>query len=138
MYSFSRSEVDNSGLGVVGQEKYNSGLMLWGGITNNGLFPKNRHVFFNEWLSDHCVKIGKKKKTLDNKIYATFLTEFVAPKLKQQFGADAATKIVWQDDCDTKHRTKHVITTVDQLFAERIAVNEQSAKMADIWPIENV
>ena len=85
-----------------------------------------------------CKKIGKKKETLDNKIYSTFLFEFVIPNLKKQFGTDVDSKLVWQDDGDKKQRTPLALMTVSNFFDERIYVEEQSAKMAHVWPSENV
>ena len=69
---------------------------------------------------------------MTNKIYANFITELVVPMLKKELVADFASKLVWQDDCDKKHRTKYVLETIDNFFDERIAVEEQSPKMADI------
>ena len=95
-------------------------------------------MFFNDWLKSHCNKIGKKKITLDNTIYASFISEYVVPCLKKEFGPDACEKLVWEDDNDNKHRTSLVLDTVANFFTDRVPVEEQSSKMADIWPIENV
>ena len=46
--------------------------------------------------------------------------------------------MVWQDDGDTKHRTQLVQETINNFFERRVPIDEQSPKMADIWPIENV
>ena len=75
---------------------------------------------------------------MDNKVYTSFISDIVVPNLKKEFGNDFASKLVWQDDGDSKHRTKHVQQTIEKYFAQRIPIKQQAAKMADIWPIENV
>ena len=44
-------------------EKYNKGFMLFGGISSEGLLPRDKPVFFTEWLHNKCEEIGKEKKT---------------------------------------------------------------------------
>ena len=45
---------------------------------------------------------------------------------------------VWQDDPATIHRCADAISAVQESFNFRIPHDKQSAKMADVWPIENV
>ncbi|CAF3463434.1 unnamed protein product [Rotaria sp. Silwood1] len=45
---------------------------------------------------------------------------------------------IFQDDADTKQRTKIVLETIDELFSDRISPQEDDAKFADVWSIENV
>ncbi len=45
---------------------------------------------------------------------------------------------LFQDDADTKHRTKYVLETIDKLFIDRILHEEDDAKFVDVWPIEKV
>ena len=71
-------------------------------------------------------------------MYAVFLTNLVFPKLIKEFGANVGSELIWEDDPDNKHRTHNVINTIDNFFAQRINIKEQSPKMADVWPIENV
>ena len=71
-------------------------------------------------------------------MYAEFLQQFVFPNLKTEFGANVGSEMVWEDDTDNKHRTKIVKDTIDNFFVQRIDINEQSQKMADVWTIENV
>ncbi len=39
---------------------------------------------------------------------------------------------LFQDDADTKHRTKYVLETIDELFIDRILHEEDDAKFADV------
>ncbi len=45
---------------------------------------------------------------------------------------------LFQDDADTKYRTKYVLETIDELFIDQILHEEDDAKFADVWPIEKV
>ncbi|CAF1549825.1 unnamed protein product, partial [Rotaria sp. Silwood1] len=38
---------------------------------------------------------------------------------------------IFQDDADTKQRTKIVLETIDELFSDRISPQEDDAKFAD-------
>jgi hypothetical protein len=46
--------------------------------------------------------------------------------------------VIWQDDCDSKHRSRYASDKINDLFYERVKPEEEASKMADIWPIENV
>jgi hypothetical protein len=46
--------------------------------------------------------------------------------------------IIFQDDQNSKHRTKNAMNLIYDRFEERIETNDGDAKFADIWPIENV
>ena len=120
-----------------GDEKYSPGVMLFGGITSEGLVPRNEPIFFTEWLSKHCKKIKKEKKTLDNRIYADFIKKTFAQRLRRDLNDDLS-EYIWQDDGDKKHRTRHVLETLKGVFSQRIDVQHQADKMADVWVIENV
>ena len=74
---------------------------------------------------------------MDNKIYANFITTKVSD-IAQQDLEHQLSWYLWQDDNDTKHRTAHVLSEVSTVFPNRIDIKRQAAKMADIWPIENV
>ena len=45
---------------------------------------------------------------------------------------------VWQDDPATIHRCADTLAAVQERFNFRVPHDKQSAKMADVWPIENV
>ena len=120
-----------------GFEKYSKGFMLFGGICSEGLLPRDGPVIFTEYLNRKCAEIGKEKKTMDNKIYASFIKDKFAPILRHDLNDDL-DEYIWQDDCDTKHRTKHVLETVKTVFVNRIDPEYQCSKLADAYPIENV
>ena len=120
-----------------GYEKYSKGLMLFGGITSEGLLPRNKPIFFTEWLHKKCAEIGKEKKTLDNKIYASFIKDKFVPTLERDL-EHILSDYIWQDDCDKKHRTQHVLSELNSVFKQRIDPKKQCAKLADVYPIENV
>eukprot|EP01083_Nonionella_stella_P177977 627282_1 len=117
--------------------KYGKGVMLWGAITAKGLIPRDEPVYFREWLKNECRKIGKPKNTLDNTLYAQFIRNDVKEACERDLDGDLSDWI-WQDDTDSKHRTKKVLADVDTVFENRIDAVRQSPKLADIWPIENI
>ena len=119
-----------------GYNKWTPGEQLWGGLWEGGLIPKSGPLFFSTWLGKECKRIGKKKKTLDNKIYAKFITTTVASLIRRNIGD--CEYIIWQDDNDGKQRTKHVLEALSNLFPNRIPVNKLCAKYADVWGIELV
>ena len=45
---------------------------------------------------------------------------------------------MWQDDPATIHRFADALAAVQESFNFRVPHDKQSAKMADVWPIENV
>eukprot|EP01084_Bolivina_argentea_P139253 244985_1 len=111
--------------------------MLFGAITAEGLVPRKAPIFFTEYLKKKCKKIGKKKCTLDNKIYADFISKDFVKHLNKDL-EDPLDDYIWQDDGDKKHRTKHVLGTLSETFAHRVNTKFQCDKYADVWPIENV
>ena len=107
---------------------------------SEGLLPRNGPVFFTgkgSWLQKHCKKIKKAKCTLDNRIYADFISKYFVRRLRNDLVDDLADYI-WQDDGDKKHRTKHVRERLSEVFEQRLDPDHQADKMADVWPIENV
>ncbi len=115
--------------------KYSAGIMFWGGISSFGLLPKKGPFDFTSWLKRKCKKLKKTKVSMDNKIYAMFLQEVVVPMIAKDY---PNINFIWEDDCDKKHRTQHVLDVAAELFNERIEPEDQSAKLADVYPIENV
>ena len=120
-----------------GFEKYSKGMMLFGGICGEGLIPRDGPIDFSSWLRKKCAEIGKEKNTLDNKLYATFITETFAPIMERELDEDL-DEYIWEDDCDKKHRTKHVLEQLGKVFKQRIDPTRQCPKLADVYPIENV
>lgn len=118
-----------------GFNKWTPGCQLWGGIWE-GLIPKEGPFFFTDWLIEECKRIKKKKKTLDNRTYARFIRTVAARYIRRSMGD--LDDIIFQDENDKKQRTPHVLSTLSELFPERIPVNRLCAKYADVWPIENV
>ena len=120
-----------------GHEKYSPGTMCFGGITAEGLVPRNGPIFMDQMLKKKCKKFNKEKKTLDNRIYADMIKLDFRRILERDLIHDLS-HYIWQDDGDKKHRTAHVLETLNGVFAQRVDVKTQSDKMADVWPIENV
>eukprot|EP01083_Nonionella_stella_P315938 1142962_1 len=147
IYTIRSYNAHNSGIWVTddhneaertkGCIKYGKGVMLWGAITAKGLIPRDEPVYFREWLKNECRKIGKPKNTLDNTLYAQFIRNDVKEACERDLDGDLSDWI-WQDDTDSKHRTKKVLSDVDTVFENRIDAVRQSPKLADIWPIENI
>ncbi|CAF1262097.1 unnamed protein product [Rotaria sordida] len=123
---------DNRNAGV---QKFSAGVILWGGISDDGLYPRNAPFYFNEWLDKKCIQIGKTRRTLDSRLYSMFIQQVIAPTVKQ---IRPQMDLIFQDDCDRKQRTKQVLGTVTKYFHQRIDPNDCTSKKADIWPIENI
>ncbi|CAF1104925.1 unnamed protein product [Rotaria sordida] len=123
---------DNRNAGV---QKFSAGVILWGGISGDGLYPRNAPFYFNEWLDKKCIQIDKTRRTLDSRLYSMFIQQVIAPTVKQ---IRPQIDLIFQDDCDRKQRTKQVLGTVTKYFHHRIDPNDCTSKMADIWPIENI
>ncbi len=48
------------------------------------------------------------------------------------------TQLLFQNDADTKQRTKRVLETINELFIDKILPEEGDGKFADVWSIEKV
>ena len=128
IWANSREDVDKCRLGSITYQKSNKSVMLWGGITSEGLIPRKKPIFFkDEFLRNYCKEKDKPKVTLDNLGFEEFIENMVMPILRKDLKQDL-TKYYWQDDNDSKHLTAHVLATIDKL----------GPKMADILPIEHV
>ncbi|CAF5087443.1 unnamed protein product, partial [Rotaria sp. Silwood1] len=55
-----RRDADTHG-GYYGREKFSPSVMLWGGISWNGLIPKKAPVFIDEFLDEYQWSKGKKR-----------------------------------------------------------------------------
>lgn len=120
-----------------GTNKSSPGVILWGGVVGQTLIPKKGPFFFSDWLKDHCKKIGKKKCTLDNEIYAYFIENVVCDIIRRELPHEPEYYI-FEDDNDTKYRTPYVREQLSRIFPNRIPPNRIASKMADVWSIENV
>ena len=129
VYAYDRKELGSTG--VSQQQKFEKGAMLWGGISSLGLIPPNAPINFTKWLQ------SKNAKYLTNELYADFIATKGAPEIRKVFDKTRMEPI-FQDDQDTKQRTSLVLETVDGLFNQRIQPQDAAAKLADVWPIENV
>ncbi|CAF1306054.1 unnamed protein product [Rotaria sordida] len=67
---------DNRNAGV---QKFSAGVILWGGISSDGLYPRNAPFYFNEWLDKKCIQIGKTRRTLGSRLYSMFIQQVIAP-----------------------------------------------------------
>ncbi|CAF1189010.1 unnamed protein product [Rotaria sordida] len=93
--------------------KFEKEILFWGAISSFGLIPARAPINLSKWLHQQQ-EHSKKNKTiyLTNDLYGKFFIEEVAPAIKKEI--------------------------VDSLFDERIESKIGDAKLADIWPIENV
>ena len=66
-------------------------------------------------------------------MYAYMVRTRAVPAVKKLYG----TRVVWQDDPATIHRTAEALLSCSA-FSKRIPHELQAPKMAYIWPIENV
>ncbi|CAF1464854.1 unnamed protein product, partial [Rotaria sp. Silwood1] len=77
IWSTSRRDADTHG-GYYGREKFSPSVMLWGGISWNGLIPKKAPVFIDEFLDEYQWSKGK-KRTINGARYEDLITN-VRPK----------------------------------------------------------
>jgi transposase len=116
-------------------DKFQKGIIFWGGISSYGLIPARAPINFTEWLHQQLPQ--NEKKYLTGDLYAKFVTEKAAPAIKQVF-KNTGVLPIFQDDQDSKHRTAIVMDTIDSLFSERVDPEIGDAKLADVWVVENV
>ena len=118
------------------EEKYGFNVMVWGGLCWKGLVPSNGPIFVPE-LKESCraagVQLGA-KGGVTSAAYCHMLREMAAPEVHRIMGP----RHLWQDDGARIHRTAAAKQTVAELFTERLDPDQQAAKMADCWSIENV
>ena len=118
----------------VDKKKYSPGVLLYGAISSRGLIPPSPLIFIDDWLTVECQKINKKKRTMDRFLYVKLVKQLkvhIDPLYND-------VHVIWQDDGDSKHRSYYAIEKISEIFDDRINPEEQSDKMADIWPIENI
>ena len=115
------------------QEKFGDSFMIWGGISAKGLIPSTAPVFVSD-LKEEWGRMGYTvPRGVTGDMYAYMVTTKAVPAVQALYGQRA----VWQDDPATIHRTANALEAC-QAFKHRVPHQEQAAKMADIWPIENV
>jgi hypothetical protein len=120
-------------LSYVPEEKFESGFMLWGGLTSNGLIPTTP-LFIDEFLDQYEWGKGE-SKTMNGDRYIDLLNDVAIPAMNQLFPNN---DYIFQDDTSRIHRTPAVRQFVEENIPERIEVSDQAAKMDDVWPIENL
>ncbi|CAF2946785.1 unnamed protein product [Rotaria sp. Silwood2] len=68
--------------------------------------------------------------------YAQFIRTIIAQKANEELGD--LRYVIFQDDQDRKQRMRVALDAVDHVFHNRIEPKDCAAKLADVWPIENV
>ncbi|CAF1321658.1 unnamed protein product [Rotaria sp. Silwood1] len=116
------------------RNKFAIGVVFWGGISYDGLIPKNGLIDVTSWLKAQVKENRPQKTYMNRRLYAKFIKEVGYKHIRKL----SSTELLFQDDPDTKHRTKHVLETIDKLFIDRILPQEGDAKFADVRPIEKV
>ena len=109
--------------------------MFCGAISSFVLIPRNGPINFTKWLNGK--KQGRRRAYMTGALYGEFLREKVIPAVQEVVGEDLSD-VIWQDDQDGKHRVKVVMDTIKEFFEERIEPEVGDAKLADVWPIENI
>lgn len=135
VYAYNADEIPSE-LREAPREKYPKGIMFWGGISSFGLIPKSGPINFTQWLDDQKEDGSRRRVYMTGEHYAKFLREKVFPAVKKVVGN--LNNVIWQDDQDKKQRTKVATDTVNEYFEERIEPEDGDAKLADVYPIENV
>lgn len=119
-------------------EKFQKSVILWGAISYQGLFPRESPIFIDEYLEQ--IRLPKddnrKKMYFTGERYAEFIRTMVAEKAAAELGD--LKNIIFQDDRDRKQRTRVALDAVKHVFINRIQPTDCDAKLADVWPIENV
>ncbi|CAF1307494.1 unnamed protein product [Rotaria sordida] len=116
--------------------KYPSGVMFWGAITTKGLISQDGPINFTQWLRDQCPLDKRKRMYMTGDLYAKFLREEAISTINEV--VENLNEVIFQDDQDSKHRTKTAMDVVNDFFEEIIEPNDGDAKFADVWPIENI
>jgi hypothetical protein len=135
IYAENADEI-NGELREAPREKYPKGVMFWGAISSRGLIPKNGPINFTKWLNNQKPSGHRGRMYMTGELYAKFLREKCVPAIEKVMGE--LNEVIFQDDQDTKQRTRVAMDTVDEFFDERIQPEDGDAKLADCWFIENV
>ena len=135
VYAEDSSEIP-ADLRAASRSKYPAGIMFWGAICTKGLIPQNGPINFTQWLRDQRSNNNPKRLYMTGELYARFLDEEGVPAIAEV--VEDLNEFIFQDDQDSKHRTKVAMNVIYDRFEERIEPNDGDAKFADVWPIENV
>ncbi|CAF1580441.1 unnamed protein product [Rotaria sp. Silwood1] len=137
IYAESKSDISYE-LKTKPKEKFQKSVMLWGDISYQGLFPKQYPIFVDEWLELIRPKDGnsRKKMYFTGARYAQFIRTIIAQKANEELGD--LRYVIFQDVQDRKQRMRVALDAVDHVFHNRIEPKDCTAKLADVWPIENV
>ncbi|CAF4081359.1 unnamed protein product [Rotaria sp. Silwood2] len=115
-------------------EKFTKGFIMWGAISSRGLIPKDGSIFIDEFLDEYSWNRNK-KRTLNSQRYIDLLQERIIPSIEQIYPNN---DYIYQDDCDSIHRSKDVLEFIEKNIPDRIMPMDQASKLDDVWPIENV
>jgi len=101
-------------------------------------FLNSLQFFVDEWLGLIRPKGGdsRKKMYFTGARYAQFIRTIIAQKANKEL--DDLRYVIFQDDQDRKQRMRVALDAVDHVFHNRIEPKDCAAKLADVWPIENV
>ncbi|CAF0915595.1 unnamed protein product [Didymodactylos carnosus] len=116
--------------------KFPSGVMFLGAISTKGLIPQSCPFNFTQWLQDQCPLDKRKRIYMIGDLYAEFLREEAVPAINEV--VKNLDEVIFQDDQDSKHRTKVAMDVVYDHFEERIEPNDGDATFADVWPIKSI
>ena len=113
------------------EEKFSLGVMIWGGISFQGLVPPQAPLFVDEM----CKKYDSTSKTVKANTYAQMIKNEVRNGVDRVFPNGDA---IFQDDGASNHRLQVSLEAVSSTFSSRVSPKDQASKMADVWPIENI
>ncbi|CAF3651517.1 unnamed protein product [Rotaria sordida] len=101
IYTESKSDIPYE-LKTKPKEKFRKSVMLWGGISYQGLFHKQSPIFVDEWLELIRPKGGdsRKKMYFTGARYAQFIRTIIAQKANEEL--DDLRYVIFQDDQDRK------------------------------------
>ncbi|CAF2856731.1 unnamed protein product [Rotaria sp. Silwood2] len=114
------------------KQKFQKNVILWGGISYQGLFSSQSPIFTDEWL-DHIRPEGTDRRTkmyFTSDRYAKFIQTIVAKKAAKEL--DNLEDVIFQDDQDNKQRMPVALDAVKNVFTNRIEPINCDAKLADI------
>ncbi|CAF4601147.1 unnamed protein product, partial [Rotaria sp. Silwood2] len=120
------------------KEKFQKSVILWGGISYQGLFPKKSPIFIDEWLK--LIRLEgddrHKKMYFIGDRYAQFIPDTIAEKGAEELGD--LQNFLFQDDQDRKQRMQVALDDAKRIFINRIEPIDCAAKPADVWLIKSV
>ena len=73
---------------------------------------------------------------MTGELYSRLLDEEVISAIAEV--VEDLSEFIFQDDQDSKHRTKVAIEVIHDHFEERTEPDDGDVKFTDVWPIENV